>query len=261
MYKLTETEVLTQPSEYIDEKNFVGMYKYETTEGDGGYLDTFNALKAQIDFNYVQYKEQLKSLVRRNNDVKQDMHIALRLLLIVALIPVVIFLILQLLSYIGEYVHFIALLYVVINMAFIPATIVCEIFLLPGMARNYVNYLEQYRLLNSDDVLRDYRESNDIISFPDEKRFLKKKIMEYDTFYELVAVEGLDRADGNLGGFDTAEMTEDQKRVLDKMRSLSVFHEYKASVSQTRKEVGIKWLIIGLGLLVGAIVVGFNFLI
>ena len=79
--------------------------------------------------------------------------------------------------------------------------------------------------------------------------------MEYDTFYELVAVEGLDKKDGNLATDDSGFMTDEQKKVLDKMRSLSVFHEYKASVSATRKEVGIMWLIIGLGIMMGLAVI------
>jgi hypothetical protein len=112
--------------------------------------------------------------------------------------------------------------------------------------------------LTSDRTLEEYKKDNNYISFVDEKKYLKKKIMEYDTFYELVAVEGLDKKDGNLASDDSGFMTDDQKKVLDKMRSLSIFHEYKATVMATRKEVGIKWLIIGLGILMALAVVAGN---
>ena len=261
MYKLTETEVLTQPSEYVDEKNFVGMYSYETTEGDGGYLDTFNALKNQIDFNYVQYKEQLKSLVKRLEDVKSDRNHALKLVLIVGLFPIAYNLLLQILVIFGMDYGLPALIYSILNIFNIPVILVCEVILMPIFAKNLANHIGQYRILTSDEFLKDYRKNNNIISFQDEKRFLKKTIMEYDTFYELVAVEGLDRKDGNLAGSDSDVLTEDQRKVLDKMRSLSVFKEYKATVGLTRKEVGIKWLIIGLGLLMGLGIVVANFFI
>ncbi len=260
MYKLSETEVLIQPSEYVDEKNFVGMYKYETTEGDGGYLDTFNALKDQIDFNYVQYKEQLKSLVYRQEDVRNDLKTAKRIMLIVFFIPFAVFLLLQVFIYLGSFQNMFgglcAVFGTVISIAVYPIAIICEVFLLPGMVKNYTNYLGQYRILTSDKGLEEYRKSNDIISFQDEKKFLKKKIMEYDTFYELVAVEGLDKKDGNLASDDSGFMTDEQKKVLDKMRSLSIFHDYKATVSATRKEVGVMWLIIGLGILMGLVAIG-----
>ena len=262
MYKLSETEVLIQPSEYVDEKNFVGMYKYETTEGDGGYLDSFNALKEQIDFNYIQYKEQLKSLVRRQEDVRTDLKLAKRSMLIVLFFPAAVFLLLQVLIYFGTLGFpgsgLIALFGTVITIAVYPITIICEVFLLPGMVKNYANHLGQYRILTSDRTLEEYKKDNNYISFVDEKKYLKKKIMEYDTFYELVAVEGLDKKDGNLASDDSGFMTDDQKKVLDKMRSLSIFHEYKATVMATRKEVGIKWLIIGLGILMALAIVAGN---
>ena len=54
MYKLSETEVLAQPTEYVNESEYK-VWNYKTGEGDGGFMDSFNALKYQIDFNYSQY--------------------------------------------------------------------------------------------------------------------------------------------------------------------------------------------------------------
>ena len=253
MYKLTETEVLIQPSEYIDEGKYRGIVNYETTEGDGGYLDSFNALKYQIDHNYVLYKEQLKSLVTRSAQVDDDVRLAWRSVIIVALIPVLLKLIYFLLTPLAVSSNFTVSgifsgVCVILNILTLPTAVVCEFFMLPGCTKNLINYITQRKLLNSDEFFKSYREGNNIISFVDEKKFLKNKIAEYDKFYELVAFEGLDKKDGNLQGTDSDQMTDEQKMVLEKMREMSVFHEYKATVVQTRKEIGFGWVIIGFGI-------------
>ena len=63
-----------------------------------------------------------------------------------------------------------------------------------------------------------------------------------------MALEGLDKKDGNLQGLDSDQMSNEQKMVLEKMREMSIFHEYKATVVQTRKEIGFGWVIIGFGI-------------
>ena len=253
MYKLSETEVLIQPSDYIDEKKYHGIVNYETAEGDGGYLDSFNALKYQIDRNYVMYKEQLKTLVTRSNQLDNDVKIAWRTVIIVALFPAVLVLL---------YYMFLPLtsinsltvkgifsgLCVILKILIPPAVVVCEFYMLPGCTKNLINYVTQRKLLNSDEFFKNYREGNDIISFADEKKFLKKTISEYDKFYELVALEGLDKKDGNLQGSNSDQMSDEQKMVLEKMREMSVFREYRATVVQTRKEIGFGWVIIGFGI-------------
>lgn len=252
-YKLTETEVLIQPSEYIDERKFRGISNYETAEGDGGYLDSFNALKYQIDHNYVLYKEQLKSLVTRSNQVDEDVRIAWRTVIIVILVPVILKLVYFLLTPLAICDNFTVAgifsgICMILNILTLPAAVVFEFFLLPGCTKNLINYITQRKLLNSDEFFKGYREGNDIISFVDEKKFLKNKIAEYDKFYELVALEGLDKKDGNLQGLDSDQMSNEQKMVLEKMREMSIFHEYKATVVQTRKEIGFGWVIIGFGI-------------
>lgn len=253
MYKLTETEVLIQPSEYIDERKFRGIANYETAEGDGGYLDSFNALKYQIDHNYVLYKEQLKTLVTRSNQVDEDVKLAWRAVIIVALIPVAMKLLYFLLIPLAvcnnlTVAGIFSGICVFLNILTLPAAVVCEFFMLPGCTKNLINYITQRKLLNSDEFFKSYREGNNIISFMDEKKFLKNTIAEYDKFYELVALEGLDRKDGNLQGANSDQMSDEQKMVLEKMREMSIFHEYKATVVQTRKEIGFGWVIIGFGI-------------
>ena len=44
-------------------------------------------------------------------------------------------------------------------------------------------------------------------------------------------------------------------KILDDMRSLSLFTDYKATVSELKREAGMAWLLIGLGILVGISVV------
>ena len=57
-------------------------------EGDGGYLDSFKALKQQIDYNYERYKEQLEAINKRSAQVNEDLKLAIKMAVIVFLIPV-----------------------------------------------------------------------------------------------------------------------------------------------------------------------------
>ncbi len=260
MYKLTETEILIQPSEYVDERRYRGITNYETAEGDGGYLDSFNALKYQIDHNYILYKEQLKSLVTRSAQVDDDVKIAWKSVIFIAILPLMVKLLYWVLtplaiSHNPNVAGIFSGICVILNILTLPLAVVCEFFMLPGATKHLVNHITQRKLLNSDEFFKKYREGNDIISFVDEKKFLKKTIAEYDKFYELVAIEGLDKKDGNLQGADSDQMTDEQRQVLEKMREMSIFREYKATVVQTRKEVGFGWVIIGFGIFMAVLLI------
>ena len=63
------------------------------------------------------------------------------------------------------------------------------------------------------------------------------------------------KADGYFSKLDTSEMIPKQKEILDRMRILSKYEDYRASVVETRKEVGAGWLIIGFSLFVGILTV------
>ncbi len=258
-YKLSETEVLTQPSEYIDESQFNSLSSYETTDGnaDGGYLDSFNSLKKQVDYNYYQYKEQLRSLAGRADEVLANMKYARNMMLIVFAIPVIYTLLLQLFMHLGVRAGLFAALYVILYGLFFAVVFVSYVLVLPGMIKNFINLYGQYKALNSGGSMKNYRKSNDIISFQDEKEFLKKTIREYDSFYEEVMVQGLDKRDGALGGNDSGVLTGEQTVVLNKMRSLSVFRDYKASVAETRKEVGIGTVLIAFMIITAVLLIIF----
>ena len=261
LYKLTETEVLAQPSDYVNESGLALTHRYETSDkGDGGYLDSFNALKEQVDFNYVEYKEQLRSLVERSNNVKEDMSYAFRMMIAVMIIPIIYLLVLKLLMMLGLSSGFFAMLAVILHILFYAVLAGCYLIFLPGMIKNYLNYAWQYKILTSGDSMKNYKEKNRIVSFMDEKEFLKNKIREFDSFYEGGIAQGLDKDDGDLGGNESGILMRDQSKVLDKMRALSVFREYKASVSETKKDVSFGFFVKFLAVLIGIFVLVVSFL-
>ena len=143
---------------------------------------------------------------------------------------------------------FFAAIFVILHILFYAVLVLCYFIFLPGFTKNFINFYGRYKVLNSSDKMKNYRESNRIISFQDEKDFLKDKIKEYDSFYEEVMIQGLDKRDGALGGNDSGVLTSDQTMVLDKMRKLSVFRECKASVGETKKDISI-------GFVVGCVVI------
>ena len=107
---------------------------------------------------------------------------------------------------------------------------VFDIFLALGMLRNVVSYNKQILILNSGAAMADYRKNNGIISFEDEKAFLNNEIGRIEEFYR--DMENKDYAEG------------DHIRILDRMRSLSLFKEYRATVYKTKEKIGWLWIFV-----------------
>ncbi len=244
MYKLSETEVLAAPSEYVDEKSY-SIKKYETTEGDGGFLDSFNALKSLIDFNYLEYKEQLRTLTKRKERLEKDYHYSIKMMIVDFLIPFAYALIVYLISKIGLKIQGFGLLYTILVL-FLPVFFfICDFLYAPAFVKNAIAYKKQMVILNSSSSMIEYRKKNNITSFNDEKTFLKNKISECNQFYEDMTIEGWNKKDSNDAWKNSDEMTDEQRQILDRMRSLSVFQECHASVMETRGHVGMGWILIG----------------
>ena len=90
-----------------------------------------------------------------------------------------------------------------------------------------------------------------LASFEDEKAFLKKKIKEYDKFYSRIETEGIDKKGGRMGLGSPDTLTDYDKKMLNEMRSMSIFEDYYASNSAMTKKAGMVWIIIGFGLFIG----------
>ena len=128
--------------------------------------------------------------------------------------------------------------------------------MLPVMLKNVYNYYVQRELLNSDEFFKKYRKNKGIISFIDERKFLIDTIHKYDSFYEDIILRGLDRKDGIIReSLINGERTEEQMAVLERMRSLSLFKEYKATVVETRKEVGLYTVLIIFGIILSILLI------
>ncbi len=253
MYKLSETEVLAQPTEYVNESEYK-VWNYKTGEGDGGFMDSFNALKYQIDFNYSQYKDQLRTLLVRQNKLKDDYRSSIRQIFFVALIPVFYYIILRGVIWLGLRIDLVAVLYTVLVLFQAPLVFVCDFLLMPGFVKHMLNYKRQLVILNSGPELEKYRRKHDIISFYDEKVFLKNTIEQYDKFYEDMIIEGWDKKSTTEAWKNVKEPDKKQLEILDRMRSLSIFHECKASVVETRKAIGFGWVIVGFSIILGVLI-------
>ena len=230
-------------------------------EGDGGYLDSFKALKQQIDYNYERYKEQLEAINKRSAQVNEDLKLAIKMAVIVFLIPVFMLVVMFITGKLGllkmEIISGIfSMIFTIFYLVFAPVTIITEGFILPVMLKNVYNYYVQRELLNSDEFLKKYRKNKGIISFIDERKFLIDTIHKYDSFYEDIELRGLDRKDGIIReSLINGEMTEEQMAVLERMRSLSLFKEYKATVVETRKEVGLYTVLIIFGIILSILLI------
>ena len=230
-------------------------------EGDGGYLDSFKALKQQIDYNYERYKEQLEAINKRSAQVNEDLKLAIKMAVIVFLIPVFMLVVMFITGKLGllklEIISGIfSMIFTIFYLVFAPVTIITEGFILPVMLKNVYNYYVQRELLNSDEFFKKYRKNKGIISFIDERKFLIDTIHKYDSFYEDIILRGLDRKDGIIReSLINGEMTEEQMAVLERMRSLSLFKEYKATVVETRKEVGLYTVLIIFGIILSILLI------
>ena len=230
-------------------------------EGDGGYLDSFKALKQQIDYNYERYKEQLEAINKRSAQVNEDLKLAIKMAVIVFLIPVFMLVVMFITGKLGllkmEIISGIfSMIFTIFYLVFAPVTIITEGFILPVMLKNVYNYYVQRELLNSDEFFKKYRKNKGIISFIDERKFLIDTIHKYDSFYEDIELRGLDRKDGIIReSLIKGEMTEEQMTVLERMRSLSLFKEYKATVVETRKEVGLYTVLIIFGIILSILLI------
>lgn len=230
-------------------------------EGDGGYLDSFKALKQQIDYNYERYKEQLEAINKRSAQVNEDLKLAIKMAVIVFLIPVFMLVVMFITGKLGllkmEIISGIfSMIFTIFYLVFAPVTIITEGFILPVMLKNVYNYYVQRELLNSDEFFKKYRKNKGIISFIDERKFLIDTIHKYDSFYEDIELRGLDRKDGIIReSLIKGEMTEEQMAVLERMRSLSLFKEYKATVVETRKEVGLYTVLIIFGIILSILLI------
>lgn len=198
--------------------------------GDDGFRDSYNALKHQIDFNYSEYNIQLKSLEARRQMLKHDYMYSIKMLIVDLLIPIIYVLLIRGVIYLGCKIAFFSIVYIIMVLATPIVFFIFDIFLAVGMLRNVVSYNKQMVILNSGAALAEYRRKNDIISFEDEKEFLNNEIRNIDDFYR---------------DMEDKDYTEsDHVQILDRMRSLSLFKEYRATIAKTKEKIGWLWIIV-----------------
>ena len=227
---------------------------YQTTSGDGGFLDSFNELKRQMDFVAGQYMTQQENMKKRKAQLDKEAKDSMITTGIIALIPAAYNLVLLLLSLLGSLSGLFSIFYVFMYVLNLAVFIVCEFYVLPGAIRNMANRLWQKKILNSGLEQMAYRQKNHIISFDDERRFLEDRIDRYNEMCKEIEEKELDKGSGIFSVLyvgETDELLPEQRDILDNMRKLTIQKDYQATVSETRKDAGPEWLIIGFSIFVG----------
>ncbi|SNU06743.1 hypothetical protein SAMN06297422_10792 [Lachnospiraceae bacterium] len=227
---------------------------YQTTSGDGGFLDSFNELKRQMDFVAGQYRNQLENMKERKARLDKEVKDSIVTTGIIALIPAAYNLILLLLSSLGSLSGLFSIFYIFMNILNFAVFLVCEFFMLPGAIRTMSNRLWQKKILNSGPEKMTYRQKNHIISFDDERRFLEDRIDRYNVMCKEIEEKELDKGSGMFNILyvgETNELLPEQKDILDKMRKLTVQQDYQVTVAETRRDAGPEWLIIGFSIFIG----------
>ena len=261
----TDNNELNADNNELNNANKANWYirdwqNYETATADGGFLDTYNALKQEIDFTINQYKLQLGTFSERKAALSKDCRNHLLMTAFVILIPVFYNLILYLLTKLGANNGFFSMLWFIFYIIEFPVLFIAYIIMLPGLLRNTANRMWQMKYLNSGPGLIEYRRNHGIVSFYDEEQFLNNKINEYNEFCHESEINGYNRSDGKFSIYDNNEMIPEQKQILDKMRKMSIFEEYRASVADTKRDAGPMWMVvcIGAAFLIGGLLVAYT---
>ena len=229
---------------------------YQTTSGDGGFLDSFNELKRQMDFVADQYKIQQENMKERKAQLDKTAKDSMMTTGIIALIPAAYNLILLIFSILGSLSGLFSIFYIFLYILNAAVFLVCEFFILPGSVRNMANRLWQKKILNSGPEQMAYRQKNHIISFDDERRFLEDRIDRYNEMCKEIEEKELDKGSGIFSILyvgETDELLPEQKDILDKMRKLTIQQDYQATVAETRRDAGPEWIVIGFSIFIGLI--------
>ena len=225
---------------------------------DAGYSDAFHNLKAKMDFTKDQYVYQLSQIpVRKKAIAKERRNAIITALVYGAGIPIGMWLLTDLFMNLSTISGAFAFFYLILKIAFFPMIFASMFFFFPPSVRTVVNCEFRYTVLNNPMTFSNYRESNQIVSVAEEEHFLRTEIGKHDAFEERIRTEGLDRVGGGDEMANTDELTERQIRILDEMQQMTIFKDYQARVSGNKKEGGVLWVFLGLGIGIAAALAGF----
>jgi len=228
-------------------------------EADNGFGDTYRALKEEADFQLQQYKDQQAYLaVKRANLNKEVRSKGLRTLVLM-LSPFIFALITWIFLQLGTSISgLFGLFYILSVILEVAGSAICVFFLLLPAAREFINSLNMFRILNARGKLvvawdekaefSTNKEDLKTISFADEEYFLQRTFARFDDVYargdKLLYEKPEDTIDLDR------EFSPEQTKVLWDLRSLTVHRDIQARTSEIRREGGILFVIIGFEILV-----------
>ena len=229
-------------------------HKAWMSEADAGYLDTFNDLYTKMKITRSRYEEQLQSIPFRKLEMKKDRFRAGIMVLVFALI--IPFLMWGLSKVVLEFFTdstFGRLFYVAVKITSFPVILASIFFMLPPAARDYVNQRHCYNVLMHHEAYGQYRANNNIVCFAEEEHFLRFHLQKMREFDERVKKEKLDTTGAGEDYRSIDEMSGKQSEVLEELREMSEYKEYRASAVNMRRHAGYEWILVGFGILIGTI--------
>ena len=224
-------------------------------DSDSGYLDAFNALHTKMKNTRDRYEDQKRQLpLRKEAMMKEKSRTAWNVLKFGFVIPVVMWVLTQISLEIGAKSGFVAAMYLGLKFASFPIILTSVFFFLPPSVRDYVNCRFRYNVLTHPTRHSKYRDEHHIVSFAEEEHFLNHNLQQIKDFEKRVKAEKLDQPAAGEDYVFLDEMSDRQKEVLREIEGLAEFKDCVARPGQERISAGYGWLIVGLGILMGIIV-------
>ena len=228
-------------------------------DADNGFKDTYRALKAEADFQLQQYKDQQAYLAVKRNDLNKEMRSKGIRTLVLMLSPFIFGLITWIFLQLGSVSGLFGLFYILSVILEVAGSAICIFFLLLPAAREFINTLNMYRIMNAKGKLvvawdenAEFSTNKDdlkTISFSDEEYFLQRTLTRFDDVYTRGDKLLYEKTDGDQVDLDR-EFTPEQTKILWELRSLTVHRDIQARTSEIRREGGILFVIIGFEILV-----------
>ena len=230
-------------------------------DADNGFGDTYRALKEEADFQLQQYKDQQSYLAVKRAELNKEVRSKGLRTLILGLSPFIFGLLTWIFLQLGTSVSGLFGLFYILSMILeIVGSAICIFFLLLPAAREFVNSLNMFRILNGRgklvvawDANSEFSTNKDdlkTISFADEEYFLQRTFARFDDVYSRGEKLLLEKPmDGDTVDLDR-EFSPEQRQVLSDLRSLTIHRDIKASTMEIRREGGILFVLIGFEILV-----------
>ena len=232
-------------------------YFYVSSEGDGGYLDAYNRLKAKGDAGRTRYFDKIKSSDLRRKQMKKDLMTDVQFIVGYLLVSFLYVGALKFFEISGTTNGFIGGLYTMMNLFKYPFLFIIFLVMFPISLGRFCKRFMRYGIMTEMALFENYRIENGIISLKEEKRRCAKAIEDYDSFIKaLYSDDTKDVYPARNYHKEYTEMSDTQRDVIDRMEALAEFPDfYSNSLDNMRDLSSPVWLYAGVIFFIALIVI------